>query len=234
VTTDFTNGSDDTAGAVALQFDGKIVVGGASNGNFAVARYNPDGSLDATFGSEGTVTTNLAGHDQGHALVLQPDGAIVVAGEAADQFALVRYQAFDPLSLRLEASQTMVMAGDAVDITLVVANPGPPRLVDALFGILPPPAAGPSLGCPGGDPVVFFGPGFAPMQTCLSSDASSFTRLAAGAVLPGALPSTTTPGFFGMVWPAGAPPGPYTFFIALVRPDTLDLLATTTVTVTSP
>jgi hypothetical protein len=44
VTTDF--GGKETANSVAVQSDGKIVVAGASDGNFALARYQPDGSLD--------------------------------------------------------------------------------------------------------------------------------------------------------------------------------------------
>jgi len=101
VTTNFTGSSDDVGSAVALQSDGKIVVGGASNGNFALARYTPGGTLDTAFGTAGTVTTNLGGEDALHALALQPDGAIVAVGESADRFALARYQAFGPLSLRL-------------------------------------------------------------------------------------------------------------------------------------
>jgi CubicO group peptidase (beta-lactamase class C family) len=55
VTTDFAGVTDfaDTADrglAVALQRDGRIVVAGSSAGDFALARYNPDGSLDASFG----------------------------------------------------------------------------------------------------------------------------------------------------------------------------------------
>ena len=49
------------ASAVALQGDGKIVAAGhtdaGTRGAFALARYNPNGSLDATFGRGGTVTT---------------------------------------------------------------------------------------------------------------------------------------------------------------------------------
>ncbi len=98
-------GFDDAAAAVALQPDGRIVaVGhaypGAANDQFAVARYNADGSLDAGFGSGGKVTTDFFGaNDLGHAVLLQPDGKIVaagmayVAGTGIDQFALARYNA---------------------------------------------------------------------------------------------------------------------------------------------
>lgn len=84
VTTDFGNG-DDVGRSVAIQTDGKIVVGGwASNGvnlDFAMARYNTNGSLDGTFDSDGMVTdTVLSGDDQGYSLAIQTDGKLVLAG----------------------------------------------------------------------------------------------------------------------------------------------------------
>jgi uncharacterized delta-60 repeat protein len=88
VTTDFFGRVDEPA-AVAVQPDGKIVVAGiafASDQNgydFAVARYNHDGSLDSSFGSGGKVTTDFFQHnDYAFSMALQPDGKIVVVGEA--------------------------------------------------------------------------------------------------------------------------------------------------------
>ena len=96
VTTNFAGG--DTARAVALQSDGKIVTaGGVSNANdFAVARYNTDGSLDTTFDGDGKVTTDFAGAaDIAFAVALQGDGRIVAAGcfnwAPCTDFALARY-----------------------------------------------------------------------------------------------------------------------------------------------
>src|SRR5438128_1545987 len=85
VTTDF--GLDDEARAVALQSDGKIVVAGGFGGAFfALARYNANGTLDTSFGSEGRVFTNFGGRDGARALALQADGKIVVAGFASSDF----------------------------------------------------------------------------------------------------------------------------------------------------
>jgi uncharacterized delta-60 repeat protein len=83
LTTDF--GGSESASAVALQPDGKIVVAGATSlggGNFALARYLPNGTLDTTFSGDGKVTTNFSGgsSDYARAVALQPDGKIVVAG----------------------------------------------------------------------------------------------------------------------------------------------------------
>jgi uncharacterized delta-60 repeat protein len=68
------------AGALAIQRDGKIVVGGGLRGGFVLCRLKSDGSLDRTFGTSGTVTT---GFDSGSfiaGLALQADGKIVAAG----------------------------------------------------------------------------------------------------------------------------------------------------------
>ena len=104
------------AGAgVAAQPDGKVVVVGTvqsdpfagiiadrSNLDFFLARYNPDGALDPTFGKGGTVVTDFGGDDLARGLVLQEDGKIVVAGGSARRlgdifadfnFALARYNA---------------------------------------------------------------------------------------------------------------------------------------------
>ena len=93
---------NDQAYAVAVQADGKIVVAGnsdnGSNIDLAVVRYNASGSLDATFGTGGKVSTGVgSGNDFGNAMALQSDGKIVVAGQsrigATDDLALVRYNA---------------------------------------------------------------------------------------------------------------------------------------------
>jgi uncharacterized delta-60 repeat protein len=96
VTTDFAGDVDDAQGVV-LQPDGRIVVAGSaitgSGGrDFAVARYLPNGSLDATFGASGVVTRNLLGNsDFVGGVALQPDGRIVVAGGSGGDFAVLRF-----------------------------------------------------------------------------------------------------------------------------------------------
>ncbi|MGH2667728.1 MAG: delta-60 repeat domain-containing protein, partial [bacterium] len=96
-----TDASREVANALAIQPDGKIVAAGRGSGDsgsdFALARYNPDGTLDASFGGDGTLTTDLGGtaSDVAHALAIEPGGKIVAAGyssvgDSAD-FALARY-----------------------------------------------------------------------------------------------------------------------------------------------
>jgi uncharacterized delta-60 repeat protein len=76
--------------------EGKIVVAGTGNDDFALARYNADGTLDVSFGSGGKVTTPIGvRNDTAFGIALAPDGKIVVAGSsddgATDDFALARY-----------------------------------------------------------------------------------------------------------------------------------------------
>jgi uncharacterized delta-60 repeat protein len=98
---------------VVLQRDGAILVGGRAtikdNGDFALARYLPNGVLDPTFGRGGWVTTDFGGGegysfgDATHGLAVQPDGKIVAVGQdrtprcgptpdcAGSNFAVARY-----------------------------------------------------------------------------------------------------------------------------------------------
>ena len=88
-----------SARVVLVQPDSKIIVAGfivyQSNGDydFAVARYHPDGTPDAAFGTNGRTITPLLVRDTVRAGVLQADGKILVGGSASGSFALVRYNA---------------------------------------------------------------------------------------------------------------------------------------------
>jgi uncharacterized delta-60 repeat protein len=96
VLTDFSIGFEgrDTAYALAIQSDGKIVAAGAAedaNGSsdFALARYNPDGTLDPTFNATGMVLTDFTGSgglDVALSMAIQPDGKIVAAGTALARY----------------------------------------------------------------------------------------------------------------------------------------------------
>jgi uncharacterized delta-60 repeat protein len=96
--------SYDFVSSIALQSDGKIVVAGyfvnGDNYDFALVRYNTDGSPDTSFSGDGIVTTAIgAGSDSVTSIALQSDGKIVVAGHtyngSNDDFALARYIASD-------------------------------------------------------------------------------------------------------------------------------------------
>jgi uncharacterized delta-60 repeat protein len=92
------------ASSVAIQADGKIVAAGYSsslpdNYDFSVVRYNPDGSLDTSFGGTGKVITSFGGNSFAETVFIQPDGKIVAVGDAAATgydtraFVLARYNA---------------------------------------------------------------------------------------------------------------------------------------------
>ena len=105
VTTNFPEGS--YASSVALQADGKViaagtvfvdfVIGEPSNTDFALARYNSDGTPDTSFGNGGQVSTDFFGmEDDAFSVLIQPDGKIVAVGSANNpatyyDFAAVRY-----------------------------------------------------------------------------------------------------------------------------------------------
>ena len=91
VVTDFAT-QDDVAEAMVLLPDGRIVVAGSSGGDFALARYNADGSLDGAFGAAGQVVTDLGSDDDSAGGVdLAAGGRIVVAGSSGGDFALAVY-----------------------------------------------------------------------------------------------------------------------------------------------
>jgi len=87
----------DHAYQIIVQANGKIVVGGGNDQDFAVARLNADGSFDTTFDGDGKVTTSIGSmRDKALGLVVLDDGRIVLAGwtqKAVTSFdlALVRY-----------------------------------------------------------------------------------------------------------------------------------------------
>lgn len=86
---------------LAIQADGKIVVAGWAVGspgrNFALARFNTNGTLDSSFGNLGVVNQLIGLGAQATSIAVQPDGKIVAAGFAnvggSDHLAVARYQA---------------------------------------------------------------------------------------------------------------------------------------------
>ncbi|MCA1625670.1 MAG: FG-GAP-like repeat-containing protein, partial [Acidobacteria bacterium] len=142
VTTPF--GSDnDNAYAIAVQPDGKIVVAGdsysttLSNYTFAVARYNQDGSLDASFGTGGKVATDFSSRDDdAYSVAIQKNGKIIVAGRASNgsnyDFALARYNTNGSLDASFgTGGKVMTPIGSGDDIVRSVAVQSDGRIVAA-------------------------------------------------------------------------------------------------------
>jgi len=140
-----TNFGDSTAAAnaVVLQPDGKIVVAGVSGAgpyselnDFALARYNSNGSLDQSFGNGGKVKTHFPGvyntGSRGTAAALQADGKLVVSGTykneaTARTFALARYNANGSLDTTFGSGgmvTTSMGAGDAIAFSVALLSGG--------------------------------------------------------------------------------------------------------------
>ena len=154
---------------MALQPDGKIVMVGGAFTDFVLARFTPDGSLDASFGSGGQVTTDIAGGvqtERARAAAIQSDGKIVVVGEGTMAsgevgVALARYNSDGSLdasfsgdgmtlgdvrgrafAIAVQSDGRILIAGD----TLISGNPNdaadlliarfePDGRLDASFGV---------------------------------------------------------------------------------------------------
>jgi len=123
--------SDDVGRKVLVQADGKIVVAGYSVGSptgldFAVVRYNANGTLDKTFGSDGKVTTDLGSVDEGGwSAALQDDGKIVVVGRrfngVTDNIVVIRYNTNGSLDTSFGNGGSTVYDGGTPDQALGVA-----------------------------------------------------------------------------------------------------------------
>jgi uncharacterized delta-60 repeat protein len=133
--------------AVRIQADGKIVAGGSETsdgtlGNNALmaARYNANGSLDASFGVNGFATAAPGTSSSGYAakaqgLALEPDGRIIVAGASYagtsstgnNSFSLVRFLAAGPQISSFTASPNPVTAGSSVTLTAANITNGNPN-----------------------------------------------------------------------------------------------------------
>ena len=124
-------GADDQAVDVAVQTDGKILVSGDSfngaNNDFALVRYNANGSLDASFGTGGKVTTDFGlSVDKGVRFTLQPDGKILLAGQSHNgsdyDFALARYNTDGSLDIGFgTGGKVTTMIGTGNDLAYNVA-----------------------------------------------------------------------------------------------------------------
>jgi len=110
----------DFASSLTLQSDGRIVVAGytfnGGDNDFAVVRYQSNGSLDTTFSGDGIVTAAVGpDYDFGNAVSIRADGTILVAGTAADEnfendFAVVAYTSLGVLDSGFGVGGKVTMA----------------------------------------------------------------------------------------------------------------------------
>ncbi|MFT4101619.1 MAG: Calx-beta domain-containing protein [Burkholderiaceae bacterium] len=127
-----TGGITGRAFAVAIQADGRIVVAGddPTIEQVKVARLNADGSIDASFGVAGQVTTDVAGSgDLAANLVVQPNGAILVSGDPigglpVGSTSLVRYTAVGSLDAGFGSGGVLTLDGRRVGEGLALQADG--------------------------------------------------------------------------------------------------------------
>ena len=88
-------GKNEVGNDLAIQPDGKILVSGqshsGSSSDFLLVRYNPNGTLDTTFGNGGKVISDFGGSESATGILLQPDGRLLTAGTKDGDAALARY-----------------------------------------------------------------------------------------------------------------------------------------------
>jgi uncharacterized delta-60 repeat protein len=153
------NNVNGRAQALAIQPDGKIVAAGEFNfdstngsdfGDFTLARFNADGSLDLPFASSGTGQLAI---DIGSAsnsvrnVVLQPDGAIVVSGKPTGNFAgsdhtdIARFNANGTLDANFGSGGTLTLAGAEVGEGLALQSDGKLVLVGGVVQPIAPATA---------------------------------------------------------------------------------------------
>jgi uncharacterized delta-60 repeat protein len=127
VITTFGGNNNEQGWAMAIQSDGKIVVAGftgnggyldpGNNFDFAVVRYNTDGTLDNTFGTGGQFTWSSGVNsinDQAHGIAIQSDGKMILVGRAGTTLAI----------LRLNANGTLDNTFNGTGFRTMTAHPG--------------------------------------------------------------------------------------------------------------
>lgn len=139
------NMTEDFSWSCCLQSDGKILVAGSSRVNdiphFALLRYQPDGSLDQSFGALGKVITAIGPAGAwGRSVALQTDGKIVLGGSstigASDDFALVRYNADGSLDYSFGTNGIITTAvGTGEDVLWAIAIQHDGKIYAAGYGI---------------------------------------------------------------------------------------------------
>lgn len=158
--------STDTAEAIAIQADGKILVSGWANHsqgvNFALVRYNSDGTLDTRFGNGGTVLdSTISSFNYSYTSAIQADGKILVAGNMGSQLGMARYNTDGTLDtsfgtgglattmisdssaiarqIHIQADGRIIVTGDTYSITsrsqeFALARYNPDGSLDSGFG----------------------------------------------------------------------------------------------------
>lgn len=127
--------STDAANALVLQPDGKILAAGSAvisgSPDFAIARYTSTGALDTTFDTDGKATFTMgAGSDTANAMRLQSTGKIILGGDAAGDFGLLRLNSNGSLDTSFGSNgRTTTAVGTGIDICYGIAVQPDDRII---------------------------------------------------------------------------------------------------------
>lgn len=120
--------SYDGGSAVAIQPDGKIVVGGNGyngvNNDFMVLRLNSNGTLDTGFDGDGKLILDLAGDDQVRDVAILSDGKILVSGQSSSQPAFVRLNSNGSPDTAFDSDGILVVIGGETGEAAVLQGDG--------------------------------------------------------------------------------------------------------------
>jgi uncharacterized delta-60 repeat protein len=128
-----------SANAVVIQSDGKIVVAGVSyskSTSFAVVRYNSNGSLDTSFGTDGKVLTGIGAASEARTVVIQTDGKIIVGGNSFNSsfnqtLAVARYNSDGTLDTTFDNDG--IVTGTTFDCAFSIAIQSDGKIVAQSF-----------------------------------------------------------------------------------------------------
>jgi len=119
------NQGNTSVNAIVVQSDGKVVTAGTtwngSNYDFAIVRYNANGSLDITFSDDGKQITEFGSNEEGISLVVQADGKIIVGGNSNTTFAIARYNTDGSLDATFSDDGKLLIAMGFSDLAKSVA-----------------------------------------------------------------------------------------------------------------
>jgi uncharacterized delta-60 repeat protein len=101
--------SNDFGRSLVIQPDGKILLGGYCAGDFCIARFDSNGTLDTSFGSSGKVIQPIGSFgDYGQSLAIQPDGKILLGGYCAGDFCIARFNSNGTLDTSFGSSGKVI------------------------------------------------------------------------------------------------------------------------------
>ncbi|QDU94933.1 beta strand repeat-containing protein [Lignipirellula cremea] len=129
-------GGNDFLATAAIEDNGQIVAAGEINGDFAIARFNADGSLDTTFGGgDGFATADFGYADHALAIAVDGNGNYVLAGESNADFALARFTSAGVLDTTFDTDgmQTTDIGVSSIDQVRGVAVDSQGRIVAVGF-----------------------------------------------------------------------------------------------------